>query len=248
MRIAELRDIFLHQDFYIVGSGPSSNLFPLEFLQDKICISLNDAFKMHPAITPVALMHSSLYAYRGDKTNAPIHPHFHNIKYPVAKVSGRVLLPEELSDWDNPHFYFYEWSHDINKIWSMTKSTNHLHYTPEGCSLHAALQLAWIMGARNIFVIGCDSRTMGGKHYAEYNKDNFRNDEVLKLGERNYDSYVYGTLIVQEFLKRKGINVFNLSSIVGYHQIDLQYDVLKGTLSTDDLLNKNYLNLPESAQ
>lgn len=236
MRLRELRDVYLNQDFYIVGSGPTSNLFPYEFLQDKICISLNDAFKIHPAIGPVALMHTSVYANQGKAHDASVHPHFETIRYPIAKVSSKVRLPDELADWDNPHFYYFDWSHQIEDIWKMTKETDYLYYTPEGCSLHGAMQVAWIMGAKNIFIIGCDSRTFGGLHYANYDKNQFRADEKLSNGaQRNYDSYVYGTLIVQDFLKSKGINVFNLSSIIGYHQVDLQFDVLKGNTPMDEI-------------
>jgi hypothetical protein len=237
MRLRELRDIYYNQDIYIVGSGPSVNLFPMEFLQDKICLSLNDAYKIHPAITPIALMHHQLYAHAGRDVDAPYHDHFKNIKYPIVKATGRERT--EQFDWDHPYFYYFNWRHDIQNIWSATKETDDLYYTPDGCSLHAALMLCWIMGARNVFVIGCDSRTMGGKHYASYDKNNFRDDEVLKRGkQRNYDSYVFGTLIYQDFLKRKGINVFNLSPMVGYHLVDYQFEVLTGNVPMDSVLKE----------
>lgn len=237
MRLRELRDVYLHQDIYIVGSGPSANVFPHEFLADKICISLNDAYKMSPAITPVTFMHHETYARQGDHPGAPFHPYFENIKYPVVKVSGKSRVPDRLVDWENPHFYLFDWSHEIEKIWTMTKDTDFLYYTPEGCSLHAAMQLAWIMGARNVFILGCDSRTFGGTHYASYDKNGFRAEEVLPVA-RNYDSYVYGTLIVQEFLRRKGVQVFNLSSLVGYHLLDYQMEVLKGALPVESVFEK----------
>jgi hypothetical protein len=122
-------------------------------------------------------------------------------------------------------------------IFEMSKNTDHLYYTPEGCSLHGALQLAWIMGARSIYTIGCDSTTFGGKHYAEYDKNKFRNDEVLKRGlARNYDSYIKGTLIVQDFLRRKGVRLLNLSPIVGYHMVDYQYEALQDNVKIDQII------------
>lgn len=237
MRLSELRDVYRGQDIYIVGTGPSTNIFPFEFLQGKICLSLNDAYKMHPAITPIALMHHEVYAHTDKQDPSSFHPYFQNIKYPIVKGSSRKK--KEVVDWDNPRYYYYDWSLDIRDIWSMTKRTEYLYYTPEGCSLHAALQIAWILGAVNIFVIGCDSREIGGKHYALYDKNGIRDNQKLKGGvERNYDSYVEGTLIVQEFLRRKGVRVFNLSSMVGYHLIDLQYDFLSGEVPVDDLISK----------
>lgn len=237
MRLKDLRDIYSGQEIYIVGSGPTSNIFPMEFLSNKICISLNDSYKIHPSIYPIALMHHHIYAREGNTEDAQFHPNFSNIKYPVVKGTGKTR--KEIVDWDNPYFYFYDWNHNIDEIYEMSKDTDCLYYTPEGSSLHAALQLAWIMGAKTIYTIGCDSTTLGGKHYASYDKNNFRDDEVLKRGQkRNYDSYIKGTLIVQDFLRRKGINVLNLSPIVGYHMIDYQYEILKGNGEIDSIISE----------
>lgn len=223
MRLRDLRDLYLHQDIYIVGTGPSVNVFPFDFLRDKICIGLNDAYKLHPAVGPIAFMHHEVYSHTGRQEDRPLHPNFLELKYPIVKGTSRAR--REQIDWDNPHYTFFDWSHDIDAVWTLTKTTDVLCYTPEGCSLHGALQVCWILGARNVFVIGCDSRTLGGKHYAEYDKNGIRHVDAQ---ERNYDSYVHGTLVVQEFLRRKGVNVFNLSGMIGYHQVDLQFDVLSG--------------------
>ncbi len=48
------------------------------------------------------------------------------------------------------------------------------------------MQLCWIMGAKNIFIIGCDSRTIGGEHYAAYDKEGYG----MVARERNYDAYI----------------------------------------------------------
>lgn len=235
MRLKDLRDVYAGQEIYIVGSGPTANVFPMEFLADKVCLSLNDSYKIHPAIRPVALMHHITYCREGITPQAPLHPHFHGIRYPVVKGTGKRRT--EAVDWDNPYFYFFDWSHDIARLPEITKDTDVLYYTPAGCSLHAALQLAWILGARTVYTLGCDSATLGGRHYAQYDKNGFRDDEVLKRNQqRDYDSYVRGTLIVQDFLRRKGVQLLNLSPIVGYHRVDWQYDFLRGEVPLQDLL------------
>ena len=57
MRLRELRDVYAGQEIYIIGSGPTSNIFPMDYLSDKICMSLNSSFKIHKNITPIAFMH-----------------------------------------------------------------------------------------------------------------------------------------------------------------------------------------------
>jgi hypothetical protein len=225
VRLRELRDVFLHQDIYVVGTGPSANVFPFDFLRDKVCMGLNDAYKLHPAVGPIAFMHHEVYAHTGRDDEQPLHPSYPELKYSIVKGSSKAR--RERIDWDNPRHHFFDWRHDIENLDTLTKDADALFYTPEGCSLHAALQACWILGARSVFVIGCDSRTVGGRHYADYDKNGIRHDEAAA---RNYDAYVHGTLLVQDFLRRKGVNVFNLSSVVGYHQVDLQLDVLSGKL------------------
>jgi hypothetical protein len=216
----------------------------MDFLADKICMSLNDSFKIHPAITPIAFMHHQTYSREGNTAEAPLHPHFDGIRYPVVKGTGKTRAEDV--DWDNPYYYYFDWNHEIERIYEMSKHTDHLYYTPEGCSLHAALQLGWIMGAKTLYTIGCDSTTLGGRHYAQYDKNKFRDDEVLKRGQtRNYDSYVKGTLIVQDFLRRKGVRVLNLSPIVGYHMVDYQYEVLRGEIDIRDVIAEFAAPSPE---
>ena len=244
MGLRELRDVYVGQEIYIIGSGPTSNIFPMDYLSDKICMSLNSSYKIHKNITPIAFMHHINYSVEGKHKNNKFHPNFYGIKYPIAKGRGRDTSAP--IDWDHEYFYFYDWNHEIERIYELTKNTDILYYTPEGCSLHAALQLCWIMGAKTIYTIGCDSMELGGKHYAEYDKNKFRDQEVLKEGQRNYDSYVQGTLIVQDFLRKKGINLFNLSSIIGYHMIEEQYDLLNNNADMDKIVSKlGKIKIPE---
>lgn len=236
MKLSVLTNLFPRSDIYIVGTGPSSSVFPFEVLEDEICIGLNDAYKMHPAVGPVSLMHHHLYSRAGKTVNDPFHDNFRFVKYPVVKASGRDGIANVSTD--DSLFYTFNWSHEIQDLPLLTKHTDTLYYTPGGSALHAGLQLAWILGARRILVIGCDGTTLGGKHYSDFNKNGFRDDEVLKRGEqRNYDSYVEGTLAISAFLQKKGVSVFNLSSIIGYHLVEYQLEVMRsGTLSSSPQL------------
>jgi len=226
MRLSDLTNIFEGRDIYVVGTGPSASVFPFEVLYDQVCIGLNDAFKLHPAVGPVALMHHHLYSRNGNSTLDRFHDNFRFVTFPVVKESGRdgdPIIPA-----DDVLFYTYKWSHNMEELPTQTKLTDTLFYTPGGSALHAGLQLAWILGARRIFVVGCDGTTLGGKHYANFDKNGFRDDEVLKRNEiRNYDSYVDGTLEILRFLEKKSIPVLNLSGLIGYHNLELQLDVIR---------------------
>lgn len=237
MKLSDLRDVFVGQDVYIVGSGPTSGVFPFEFLRNKVCIGLNDSYKIHDAITPITLMHHQVYARSGAQISDDFHPNFANIKYPVVKSSGRDKV-DNINP-EDPLFYTFDWSHEIECVYELTKDTGVLYYTPSGSALLAGLQLAWIVGARRVFVIGCDSTTFAGKHYASFDKNGFRDDETLKRGEvRDYDSYIKGTIVVQDFLSRKGVEVLNLSPLIGYHALDLQFQVLSRESDVSEIIDE----------
>lgn len=233
MKLAVLADHYLGRDIYVVGTGPSASIFPFEILYDEICIGLNDAFKMHPAIGPVALMHHHLYSRSGKTPDDPFHENFRYIIQPVVKDAGKDGV-SNIPD-DDPLFYTYRWSHSIEDLPTLNKTGDTLYYTAGGSALHAGLQLAWILGARRIYVVGCDGTTLGGKHYSNFNKDGFRDDETLKRGEvRNYDSYLEGTMKIVEFLDMKGVQVLNLSGIIGYHNPDLQLETIRNIRALSD--------------
>ena len=50
MRLRELRDVYVGQKIDIIGSGPTSNIFPMDYLSDKICMSLISSYKIHKNI------------------------------------------------------------------------------------------------------------------------------------------------------------------------------------------------------
>ena len=48
MQAFELWGRHAGETIYIIGTGPSQRLFPLDFLSDKITIGLNQAWKLLP--------------------------------------------------------------------------------------------------------------------------------------------------------------------------------------------------------
>lgn len=218
MRLLDLVDRFEKRDIYIVGTGPSSNGFPFGSLNGEICIGLNDAYKMHPDIAPVALMNHRIYSLNSAHEEPIFHPNFSRIHVPVAKYSGRDRVNQfEESD---ELFFGYHWSHDLLTLSHLSKFTDTLHFTPEGSALQGGLQLAYLLGARRIFVIGCDGTRLGGDHYAEYDKGHIRSkDDSKTQAKRNYNSYAEGILHIQNLLKLRGIDVFGLNSVVGFHRV-----------------------------
>ena len=79
-------------------------------------------------------MHHVNYSVEGKHKNDKFS-NFYGIKYPVAKGRGRdTTVP---IDWDHEYFYFYDWNHEIERIYELTKNTDILYYTPEGhCMQH----------------------------------------------------------------------------------------------------------------
>jgi hypothetical protein len=218
MLITELQDKFKDETIYIVGTGPTLSLFPKNFFDNKKCILLNNAYKLIDNKGPFGLFHSVDYIYNANSL-AKLLPNqnIKSIKYPVVKLSKEAY--EKLYDKKFP-FYFYYYSHEIDK-YNPNVISNEIYYSKDGSSLHAALQLANLIGATNILICGCDARTFSGNHYAKIADDGFRTNEQV---DRNYDSYTLGCIHIINLLRQKGVIIHYLSPLIGYNSLDLQFE------------------------
>lgn len=201
VNVTELYGKHKDQDIYIIGTGPSLRVFPLDYLKDKLTIGLNQAWR-HGHWTYMLTVHGELYLdwEKRQKTNKLKVGQ----KYWIVSAFKPPLLATR---------------HDSR--WWVFASKNSLEAldNPQfpGCLVvlhgiqNTALHLAYHMGARNIFLIGVDMGKLSGDYHAH--------EQHVKMHGRPEDE-VYRdmrstTAAVRGWLKKKGINVFNLTSLLG---------------------------------
>lgn len=218
MVLTDLRDCFKDETIYILGTGPTLSLFPKDYFRNKKCILLNNAYKIIGNNGPVGLFHSIDYLFDAGSIGKVLpHRSSELIKYPIVKVSSRTF--DIVSRRSFP-FYFYHYSHQIESF-DPNVITNKIYYTKDGSSLHAALQVANIIGASTVFICGCDARTFSGHHYGTPPDDRFRSVEVVR---RDYDSYTSGGVKLIKLLRQKGIVINYLSPLIGYNSLEYQFE------------------------
>ncbi len=140
-RLIQFKDIHKGEDCFIIGNGPSLNKMDLELLNDYYIFGLNkiylifNRFKLnidYLVAINLLIIEQSVTTY--EKLQYPI---FLNNEY-----KGKLIN-------NNIYKIFTKYGFDF--------STNLLNHIKEGSTVtYAAMQLAFFMGFKNIFLIGVD--------------------------------------------------------------------------------------------
>lgn len=210
---------FRGQDIYIIGTGPSMTVFPLDWLRGKTCVLLNDAQKHLPGLGPIAFSN--------------------NLKFlagcglPYQIVKGRLRFdPDPERDdnhcpWDDPGRYVFSYRerpwdavshHDLSTLW---KEPCHYWNTRRGSVSIFAVQFALLAGAKSITLVGCDSCELGPN--AEYIAG-----KKATAVRHDYDAYAAGLMTLnREARERFRVPMMTLSPFMGLSRERQQYQEMR---------------------
>ncbi|MEW6155103.1 MAG: hypothetical protein AB1673_14130 [Actinomycetota bacterium] len=197
-------------DIFVVGTGPSLRVFPVELLAGRVTIGLNMAWKLvdvdyaitvHPELNIPELMEGE--HARPSITWVTKHEKLGNL------TAEQIAYAEE-------RFYFFRT--DGKKNTSTTAQSNAGQVPqwlarPTGEFLYLlssisqpAVNLAANMGARNIVLVGCDNAALFGNHHAH-------DQHTSWLGERpedRYREYYRGLAEARTVLRERGVNLVSM--------------------------------------
>jgi hypothetical protein len=202
-------------DIYVVGTGASLRVFPLSFLEDKITIGLNMAWKVAPVQYSITIRPElNIPEFMGE----PERPDT------IWCVSERKLTSDEQRKYCEAHpdrFFAFDTKGQRNTMpngqpgnfgrnldW-VRRPTGHFLYVWSSISQSAA-NLAANMGAKNVILIGCDNCALEGNHHAH-------NQHVFWKGEDpnvRYRQYEEGLVEVRTALRERGVTLLNLTPFV----------------------------------
>jgi hypothetical protein len=259
--IGELYDKHRDRDIYVVGTGSSLRVFPLDFFDDKITIGLNQAWKFLPltyCITSVPKF--NIPELISDEPERP------DITW-ITKWSKltEVCDPSTLGE-TLERFYFFETNIERHLT---VGSLDHIDYVgrnldwvlkADGRKLYlwtsisqAGVNLAANMGARNVILVGCDNASLAGNHHAHDQHTMWRGESP----DASYLRYYEGLAEVRTALRGRGVNVISASPFLKLDEpaLDFQHlceelrapahianaDVPRGYTLSDD--NRRYLRL-----
>lgn len=200
---------------YIVGTGPSLRCMPLDFLEGKYTIGLNQAWK-HIRPTLSVTVHPELVVeYEKIVESNPT-------RWVVKKKP-----PMDKLELDDPKYYVFGTSYDIECVKRRDPDTL---YLGEGAQT-TAMDLAARLGAKYIILVGCDAAALGGDFHAH-------DQHVRWLGlqpDDQYKLYRERTAEVRKVLRGMGVRVMTLSPFIGADSAQEDYARLRGELNLDKL-------------
>ena len=146
--ISSLENIHSGEDIYIIAAGKSADFIDPDFLKGRITIGINQVYKRFTSLT---------YLVKKDGPTAA------DLKTGIPIIVSQLKYGNDVNNMNMGSYYF---SHNINLDREI--AINELH--PNGdriivsfSTITSAMHLAAFMGARSIFLIGHDCRTIDGK-------------------------------------------------------------------------------------
>lgn len=230
--VSELYNRHQGADIYVVGTGTSLRVFPLNFFEDKITIGLNQAWKVFDTRYAITMM-PKLNIPEFMAGEAP-KPHITWITKP-SKVKAQCT-PQEVAHAE-ANFYGFENDGNVsltgleeiseagrNLDWVRTPNPNKLYLWTS--ISQSAMNLAANMGARNIILVGCDNAPLGENHHAHAQHTMWRGTQP----EVRYMQYYEGVAEVRAALRERGTNVVSLTPFVKLDGAELDFQRLCGEL------------------
>ncbi len=181
-------------DVYIVGTGPSLRCLPLDYFKGKVTIGLNQAWRYMP-LTYSITVHPELLPDYDAETK-------HRTQWIVKKKPPRGDL-----EFTDPVYYVFNTTTELSDV--SARPSGKL-YLGEGVQT-TAMDLAARMGARTLFLVGCDANNIGGDFHGH-------DQHVRWLGlqaSEQYALYRKRTAQVRTVLRGLGVNVMTLSPFIG---------------------------------
>lgn len=234
MRVSELYGRWQGQECWIVGTGPSLDVFPLDLLRSKTCILLNDAQQVLRGLGPIAFA-NNVKQLRG-------------CHLPYQIVKGRLRFdpnPERTDNhvpWDHPRYHVFSYREPVIKTGygAKVKTGDTISHHDEAClfkepdfywapdkgSVSAfAVQFALLAGFRTLYLVGCDCNTLTGAEYVD--------GKTGCTMRRNYEVYQYGLLRLHREAVRRGASMVSVQPFFGLGWHEHQYAEMKlhGTAS-----------------
>lgn len=215
-------------DIYIVGTGTSLRVFPLEFLKDKITIGLNQSWKVVDTTYAITMM---------PKLNIPefiedeaAHPGISWITKP-SKVKSQCTPNEIALAEENFYGFENDGKASLTGLDEPSETGRVLDWVikphPEKLYLwtsisQSAMNLAANMGAKNIVLVGCDNGALGGNHHAH-------DQHTMWKGESpdvRYMQYYEGVAEVRAALRQRGVNVLNMNPFLKIDAPEMDFNRL----------------------
>ena len=211
--VAELYGRHEGADIYVVGSGTSMRVFPVEFLEDKVTIGLNMAWRSAPVRYGITIgPHLNVPEFMPGEEPRP------EIVWVTREAKAAAVLTPDQFAYANERFYTYEtpgWTEGEpldeppqggRVLEWLERPTGNWLYQWSSIS-QTAVNLAANMGARNVILVGCDNCSLVGNHHGHQQHTKWLGADPL----HRYRQYYEGLAEIRTVLRRRGVNLMSIS-------------------------------------
>ncbi len=211
--VSQLYNTHPGADIYVVGTGASLRVFPLSFLENKIAIGLNQAWKLLPVKYSITIR-PELNIPEFMAGEAPRE----GITWITKFIKFTTPEQKEFAKAHAERFYYFESVPTDNKErliqgqsslagrnleWVRKPTENYL-YVWSSIS-QAAVNLAANMGARNIILVGCDNAAVMNNHHAHGQHTMWAGNDP----QARYQEYYQGLCEIRAVLRQRGITLIS---------------------------------------
>lgn len=225
--VSELYNKYPGSDIYVVGTGTSFRVFPLSFLENKITIGLNMAWKLLPlkyCITMVPhlncpefmgeeVLPDMTWVTKYDKYRShamPAQLAYAEASYYFFRTDGKASFT--LLDQPSEGGRVLDW---------VRRPTENFLYLWTSIS-QSAVNLAANMGAKNIILVGCDNCALADNHHAHEQHTYWKGaDPTIR-----YMQYYEGLAEMRSVLVDRGINLVSVSPFLKLDQPAMDFERL----------------------
>jgi hypothetical protein len=245
--VSELYGRHAGEDIYVIGTGPSIRVFPRSFLDGKVTIGLNMAWRNAPVRYGITI-HPDLNVPEFLGETPPCE-----ITWVTPLKKSKSLLTPEQFRFADANFYRFEYQgrqntqpeHEPSDAGRMIEWVEH----PNGDSLYVwssiaqtGANLAANLGARNVILVGCDNGSLASNHHAHSQHTRWKGVPP----EHRYDQYYEGMAEVRAALRRRQVNVVSLQPFLGVAGYEADFARLCAELEVPDRV-KSY-DVPVAAR
>ena len=213
--ICALKDKYKNQTIYIVGTGPSMQVFPIEFLKDKITIGLNQAYK-YCTLTYSLTIHPYLIPLDSSKWNT---------KWLTKHKFTDKTYKKHLKLGNYKKFYIFQNNNNAVKNFQFFKpsfSEKGKLYVGRGIQT-GAINLAGLMGAKTAILVGCDMCDILDTHHGHNQHTEFHEYSAKEV----YDEYYYYTAKIRKLaLEYYNLTILTLTPFLGLKHVEKDYTYL----------------------
>ena len=219
--ISDLANCHPNSEIYIVGTGTSMRVFPLSYLKDKITIGLNQAWKIVPVKYAITIR---------PELNIPEFMNEPGIDDLIWITKPEKFTNDEQRNFAADHaerFYFYHTNgktneappgqpSDAGRVPALVEQPASDFLYQFSSMSQSAAHLAANMGARTIFLVGCDNCALAENHHAHQQHTLWKGEDP----EVRYRQYEEGLSEVRTALRSRGVQILNLTPFVSLRRPD----------------------------